>query len=186
MPDPAYAAEYRAACRAARRAGLEHYEVSSFARPGHRSRHNGAIWSGAPYLGLGPAAHSFDGAGRWANAASLGTWADALATDGDPRAFTERLSPAQRALETLYLGLRTQAGVAADHPLLRSPPARRIAAALVEEGLCAWQEQRLACTERGFLVLDAILDRLAALAPADLSAVAQVRNFNGQSWSKTS
>lgn len=163
VPDPAAAAEYRAACRVARAHGLEHYEVSSFARPGRRSRHNAAYWSGAPYLGFGPAAHSFDGRRRWANG-SLSEWAEALATGGDPRAFVETLGPEERALETLYLGLRTREGVARDHPLLEGPAAARLVERLVEEGLCAEPDDRLACTERGFLVLDAILDRLAALA----------------------
>lgn len=161
VPDPAYAAEYRAACRAARRSGFEHYEVSSFARPGHRARHNAAYWTGVPYLGLGPSAHSFDGTRRWANVATLRGWAEALATGGDPRAFVEEPGPPGRALETLYLGLRTRRGVAADHPLLDAPASRRTVEALVAERLCGWRQGRLACTERGFLVLDAILDRLA-------------------------
>ena len=156
IDDFAYAAEYRAACRAARRAGFEHYEVSSFARPGRRSRHNAAYWSGASYLGLGPAAHSFDGVRRWANVASLGTWADALATGGDPRAFVESVGPAERELETLYLGLRTDAGV----PLAQPPGAGPEIEALVEAGLCRKDGGRLVCTEKGYLVLDSVLERL--------------------------
>lgn len=163
VPDPAYAAEYRAACRMARRAGFEHYEVSSFAVPGHRSRHNGAYWTGAPYLGLGPSAHSFDGARRWANASSLSAWADALATGGDPRAFVEEIGPEERALESLYTGLRTAAGAPADHPLLVGPRARALVEALLGEDRLREADGRVACTERGFLVLDAILDRLAGL-----------------------
>jgi oxygen-independent coproporphyrinogen-3 oxidase len=167
VPDPAYAAEYRAACRAARRAGFEHYEVSSFARLepsgcSRRSRHNAAYWVGAPYLGLGPAAHSFDGVHRWANVSSLVTWAEALSTGGDPRAFVEMLTPAQRHLETLYLGLRTCEGVPASHPLLSS--AGPLVAAMTTGRLLTERDHRMTCTEAGFAVLDAILDRLTAHA----------------------
>ena len=166
VDDEAYAAEYRAACRAARAAGFEHYEVSSFGLPGSRSRHNSAYWSGAGYLGLGPAAHSFDGRRRWANVSSLTGWAEALATGEDPREFVETLEEEQRALETLYLGLRTAEGVPRDHPALRSPDAARFVDGLVTDGLCRVERDTLACTERGFLVLDAILDHLAGYVEA--------------------
>ena len=159
--DTAFAAEYRAACRAARRAGFEHYEVSSFARPGHRSRHNSAYWTGTPYLGLGPAAHSFDGMRRWANVSSLTGWAEALATEGDPREFVELLSPSQRDLETLYLGLRRAEGVERGHPLLGGG-AQPVVRALAHEGMVVESDDRIACTERGFLLLDEILERLAS------------------------
>lgn len=161
--DAAYAAEYRAARRLTRRAGFEHYEVSSFARPGRRSRHNAAYWTGASYLGLGPAAHSFDGIRRWANVSSLAEWAGALATGADPSAFSEIVGPAERELETLYLGLRTEGGVAADHPLLGSRSARMTVDALIADGLCRRDANRVACTGRGFVVLDAIIDRLAGV-----------------------
>ncbi|HUP02119.1 MAG TPA: radical SAM family heme chaperone HemW [Gemmatimonadota bacterium] len=161
IEDSAYAAEYRAACRAARRAGFEHYEVSSFARPGRRSRHNGAYWSGVSYLGLGPAAHSFDGVRRWANVASLVRWADALATGGDPRAFVESVGPAEREIEALYLGLRTDAGIPAGQ-LFGSPGTID---ALVRDGFCRRTGERLVCTEKGYLLLDSILERL--LPPAE-------------------
>ena len=159
-PDAAYAAEYRAACSAARRAGFEHYEVSSFALPGRRSRHNSAYWTGAPYLGLGPAAHSFDGFRRRANLSSLTGWAEALSTGGDPRAFVELLTPSQRRLETLYLGLRRVEGVERGHPLLAGPAAE-VVGALLREELLVERQGHLACTTRGFLVLDGILERLA-------------------------
>jgi oxygen-independent coproporphyrinogen-3 oxidase len=166
-PVPACAAEYRAACHVARRAGFEHYEVSSFARrdprsgTSRRARHNAVYWSGAPYLGVGPAAHSFDGIRRWANVASLVTWAEALSTAGDPRAFVEMLTPAQRNLETLYLSLRTLEGVSADHPLIANGGGLDVVRALQAEGLLVQRGGRIACSERGFVVLDAMLERLA-------------------------
>src|SRR3989449_736070 len=59
--DDRYAAEYLLAHERLRNAGYHFYEVSNAARDGHRSRHNSAYWSGRPYSGLGPAAHSYDG-----------------------------------------------------------------------------------------------------------------------------
>lgn len=159
--DAQYGIEYLRACRTARRRGFEHYEVSSFARPGHRSRHNQAYWTGEPYLGLGPAAHSFDGLRRWANVASLDEWSRSLAERRDPREFVETLGPAERELETLYLGLRTAHGVALDHPLLRRPEGSAVLDGLAKQGRLRREGGRVRCTERGFLVLDAILASLS-------------------------
>ena len=58
-----YAAEFLTADTELGRAGFEHYEVSNAARPGHRARHNSAYWSRAPFIGLGPSAHSGFGPG---------------------------------------------------------------------------------------------------------------------------
>lgn len=161
LDDAGYGAEFLRACRATRRRGFEHYEVSSFARPGHRSRHNQSYWNGAAYLGLGPAAHSFDGERRWANVASLDLWARALGEGGDPREFVETLGPAERELESLYLGLRTARGVLEDHPRLARPEARAIVERLVGRGLLRRADGRVGCTERGFLVMDSILGSLS-------------------------
>jgi hypothetical protein len=72
----------------------------------------------------------------------------------------ELLTPTQRQLETLYLGLRRSEGVERGHPLLAGRAAG-VVAALVREELLVEHGGRLACTTRGFLVLDGILDRLA-------------------------
>src|SRR6185312_10602273 len=63
-PDERYADEYLEAHERLTLAGFEHYEVSNAGRPGCRSRHNSAYWSGADYLGLGPSAHSYHGSER--------------------------------------------------------------------------------------------------------------------------
>ena len=63
-PDELIERMYDRLCDAASGAGFEHYEISNFAQPGKRSRHNSAYWDFTPYLGLGPGAHSFDGKTR--------------------------------------------------------------------------------------------------------------------------
>ncbi len=93
--------------------GYPAYEVSNFAcRPAYRSRHNRKYWDHSPYLGLGPSAHSFDGAGaRWWNERRLDDWAAVLDEGFLPIAATESLSPEQLVLEALALKLRTTAGL---------------------------------------------------------------------------
>ncbi len=91
-------------------AGFEHYEVSSYAKPGRRSRHNSAYWRRVPYLGLGPSAHSYDGQSRRWNIAALAAWEQAVAAGVDPVAGTEQLTAEQNAAEERYLALRADTG----------------------------------------------------------------------------
>jgi oxygen-independent coproporphyrinogen-3 oxidase len=91
--------------------GFEHYEVSNFARPGHRCRHNLAYWRHEPYLGLGPAAHSFVSSHRFANVQSLEEYLRQVQTGCAPVAFEERLDTTALGEELLMLGLRTSDGV---------------------------------------------------------------------------
>ncbi|WP_276480439.1 radical SAM family heme chaperone HemW [Paraflavitalea pollutisoli] len=91
-------------------AGFEHYEISNFARPGHRSRHNSAYWQGKQYLGLGPSAHSFNGRGRQWNIANNALYIQSLAKDTVP--FEEEvLTPEQRVNEYIMTSLRTVEGL---------------------------------------------------------------------------
>ena len=92
--------------------GFEGYEVSNFAAaPEHRSRHNLKYWNHTPYLGLGPAAHSFDGSSRWWNARRLGTWESALEANERPVEESEQLTREALVLEAVMLGLRTRDGL---------------------------------------------------------------------------
>lgn len=92
------------------KAGFEHYEVSNFALPGFRARHNSSYWQGEPYLGVGPSAHSYDGAGcRSWNVAS-----NKLYLEGAPRE-TERLSPTDLLNEYLMTRLRTSDGISLEY-----------------------------------------------------------------------
>jgi oxygen-independent coproporphyrinogen-3 oxidase len=84
-------------------AGFEHYEISNFARPGKRSRHNLRYWTLEPWLGLGPSAHSFVDGRRFRHPADLGAWlTDPLAAE--PLEHDE-------ALERAMLGLRLDDGI---------------------------------------------------------------------------
>jgi oxygen-independent coproporphyrinogen-3 oxidase len=114
--DESYAAEFLLAHDTLTAAGHDHYEVSNFAKPGLHSRHNSAYWSGASYAGIGPSAHSFDGARRWWNVAPYAEWIERLTANSSPVAEVEVLDEENLANEQVYLGLRTQNGlrVAAD------------------------------------------------------------------------
>jgi len=93
-------------------AGYIHYEVSNFARQDKfKSRHNQKYWQHVPYLGLGPAAHSFFGNRRWWNTSSVKTYLKEIAQGKMPLENTETLSGEQLQLEALFLGLRTKAGI---------------------------------------------------------------------------
>lgn len=93
-------------------AGYDHYEVSNFARRSEtESRHNKKYWNHTPYLGLGPAAHSFDGHRRWWNTRSVDAYIRELAARRASVATSELLTPDQLRTEALFLGLRTRQGV---------------------------------------------------------------------------
>lgn len=85
-------------------AGLPRYEISNYARPGFESRHNSNVWRGQTYLGLGPAACSFDGEDRWTQAADLSAWLDGAPPE------TDRIPRRARLGEMLMMGLRTVRG----------------------------------------------------------------------------
>ncbi len=138
-------------------AGFEHYEISSYARPGKRAVHNSLYWQGGPFLGLGVGAASLEVAadGSGVRATNPRRSRDYLAAPGLP---VERIvmDPAEMALDRAWLGMRTADGVAeAD---LAS--ARGIAEALVQEGLAERRGGRICPTLRGFLMADGIAARI--------------------------
>jgi len=112
--EDAYATEFLLAHSTLAAAGYEHYEVSNFAKPGRRSRHNSAYWSGASYTGIGPSAHSFDGSRRWWNVSPYAQWVDRLTHDSSPIADLEVLDEENLSNEQVYLGLRSTVGVRVD------------------------------------------------------------------------
>lgn len=143
--------------------GFEPYEISNFARPGHRSRHNLKYWTDAEYLGFGPAAHSYLGGERFANPSDLAGY---IAARGRPAIRREPASRGARAREALYAGLRLAEGV--DLAALRSRHGGAIPAtddprlaSLREAGLVTLSGPRLALTRRGRLLSNEVLERLS-------------------------
>ncbi len=150
-PDERAADEFLLAHDALTRDGFEHYEVSNAARPGLRARHNAAYWRRAPFLGLGPSAHSGAGVQRSWN---VREWEEyrRLSEAGRPvQAGAEALDPEAVRLEELYLGLRTDAGV----PSGMIPAAAR--EAWVAEGWASSEDGRVRLTAQGWLRLDALV-----------------------------
>jgi oxygen-independent coproporphyrinogen-3 oxidase len=152
-----YADEFMRAHETMRGAGFEHYEVSNFALPGARSRHNSSYWQGVPYVGLGPAAHGFDGVTRRWNAPSYVEWARQVRAGEDPVAGDETLTPAERVAEQVYLGLRTTAGLT-----LESGEEARVGP-WIEQGWAELDGATLRLTAPGWLRLDALAADLTVL-----------------------
>jgi oxygen-independent coproporphyrinogen-3 oxidase len=108
--DDRYAEEFLLAHERMTAQGFTHYEVSNFALPGRESRHNASYWSGAPYLGIGPAAHSFDGTRRSWNLRPYSDWLRSLRNGNSAIEGEELLDSTNTASERVYLGLRTREG----------------------------------------------------------------------------
>lgn len=91
-------------------AGYEHYEISNFAKPGWRSKHNSSYWRGISYYGFGPSAHSFDGNNRWWNVANNNQYIESI-NKGSIPFEKEILTPAQKTNEYIMISLRTMEGI---------------------------------------------------------------------------
>jgi oxygen-independent coproporphyrinogen-3 oxidase len=150
VPDDTYASEFLLGHELLTEAGFEHYEVSSYARLGMRSRHNASYWSGSPWAGVGPAAHEFDGVRRRWNVAPYAQWQRLVGAGRDPKEGEEVLSLENRAAERVYLGLRTSAGLAV------TDSERSKARRWIEAGWAAVNGPVLRLTPEGWLRLDSL------------------------------
>lgn len=153
-PEDLCRSQYELVCGMLREAGYGHYEVSNWALPGREAIHNGAYWTRAPYVGLGPGAHSLDASGtiRSWNPQALSGWV----ADSAGAATCEHLSPEEVLEEQIMLGLRTARGIEAS--LLSPGPA-------LDEKLCSGQltaipGHRIRIPEDHFFVSDDIISDL--------------------------
>ena len=158
-PEDDVVAQYWALARAAAARGYEHYEISNYARPGFRSRHNLTYWRAAEYLAAGPGACGHVGGVRYSNVKPLARYCTMLEDGGLPVDTSERLTAEQYAAERLFLGLRTSDGVphawlaeraAADAPLARRLEDWRRSGRLLDD------DGRVRLSEAGFLLSDAL------------------------------
>ncbi|MBU4583520.1 MAG: radical SAM family heme chaperone HemW [Proteobacteria bacterium] len=141
--------------------GYLHYEVSNFARPGRESRHNRKYWNHVPYLGLGPAAHSFSGRERRWNRSSVDAYIGDLKSGREPIESREILSDEQLRMEALFLGFRTRRGIFLEAFKIRYgrdllADKRDMVERLSAEGLVEIRDGFLRPTRAGMAVADSL------------------------------
>lgn len=156
---------YLAAIERLDEAGLAHYEVSNFARPGHRCRHNEVYWSGREYYAAGPGAAAHVGGERRQNHRSTFTYLKRVLAGDSPVVERERLGPEDAARERLVFALRMIDGVdrdafARDTGFTVDELGGPALARFVQWGLLEGEGPRLRLTRDGLLVSDSLWSEL--------------------------
>ncbi len=142
-------------------AGYEHYEISNFAKPGFRSRHNSSYWNDVPYIGLGAAAHSYDGHRRSWNVADLKEYLRRVENGESPVEDSELIEGWTRYNDRITVALRTREGLdlttlTDEHHDYCMKNARRF----LNNGLLILSDHHLALTRRGIFVSDMVMSEL--------------------------
>ncbi len=164
VDDDAAARQFMMLTEMSQAAGYEHYEISNLARNGHYARHNSSYWNGSPYLGIGPAAHSYNGQHRRWNVANNAKYVKAI-NAGTSFHETETLTRNDQYNEYLMTRLRTiwgvplaavgvQFGEAAQKQLLADVQP------FINEGKVALLNNHLVLTAPGRLVADSLISDL--------------------------
>ena len=137
-------------------AGYEHYEISNFAKPGFRSRHNSSYWQGKKYLGLGASAHSFNGESRQWNISNNSIYIESLEKNEIPFE-KEILTQSQKANEYIMTSLRTMEGLDINKiPETMSYELQAASKKFIESGKLTLKENKLILTKEGKLFADGI------------------------------
>ncbi|RXK60059.1 radical SAM family heme chaperone HemW [Lacibacter luteus] len=142
------------------KAGFEHYEISNFAKPGYRSKHNSSYWKGVHYLGLGPSAHSFNGISRQWNIANNQQYIQALQQNIIPFE-KEELTAAQQLNEYIMTSLRLLEGcsidaIAGQFSIEKALQLKNEAAVFINRKQMLLQNNHLVLTQEGKLFADSI------------------------------
>ncbi|MCD4652937.1 radical SAM family heme chaperone HemW [bacterium] len=144
--------------------GYDHYEISNFAADSsHYSRHNTKYWFRVPYLGIGVAAHSFNGNTRWSNYKNVDEYCKQQESSGNSVDFSEEISEQNALVEQIFLGLRTRWGIARN--LLPDTARRSVEYKnFVDSGWLLESEDRIWLTPAGFCVADYLARELIAMS----------------------
>ena len=152
--------QYETLCRLLGEAGYHHYEISNFAKPGYRSRHNSSYWHDVPYIGLGAAAHSYDGTCRSWNVADIRQYISATERGERPAEY-ETLDDDTRYNDRITVALRTSDGL--DLTTLSEKHRRyclKEAERYISDGLLRIEGNRLMLTRKGLFVSDMVMSSL--------------------------
>ena len=141
-------------------AGYEHYEISNFARPGFRSHHNSSYWQDVPYVGIGAAAHSYDGHQRSWNISDISQYIKGI-ENGLPVFESEDLDADTRYNDRITVALRTCEGLRLDELSKRHRDyLLRSASRYVDDGLLQLTNTHMRLTRRGLFVSDMVMSDL--------------------------
>lgn len=138
--------------------GYEHYEVSNYALPGHRSRHNENYWARGEYIGLGAAAHSFLCGSRMENEPDPERYIEAVESGRSPALHTTAISSGDAAMEYVFLGMRRVEGLDMDeaHRIL-GLRVEDAASELISDGFIVMDKSRIRLTRNGMMLYNSVL-----------------------------
>lgn len=165
VPDENFMADaYEEAREFLKSEGYEQYEISNFARPGFESRHNLKYWRREFYSGLGPGAHSFDGAHRWENVTSAAEYRARIESGNSPIVNRRELTKTEQLEEYFFLGLRECRGVDLKEVRPRwggeaETTIGRIVADLSERGLVSSDNGRVRLRPHAYLVSNEVFQQ---------------------------
>lgn len=148
-------AMYDYLCEQCTQYGMEHYEISNFALPHYRSRHNSGYWTFQPYIGLGAGAHSYDGQHRRWNVSDVDAYIRGVQT-GQDYWEEETLTPQQHHMEQIMLSLRTIEGI--DAQLVAHK--QDILNHYIQQGLLLSHNSRIRVSQQGSHILNRIIEDL--------------------------
>lgn len=141
-------------------AGYEHYEISNFAKKGYRSRHNSSYWNNTPYIGIGAAAHSFNGRKRWWNISDIKKYCEGI-ENNNPEREIEIIDADTHYNDLITTALRTRDGL--DITMLSRDQQDYLlknAQHLIDEGLLKLDNKKLSLTRQGIYISDSIMSDL--------------------------